>query len=193
MEVETENAAFWNTMDIKLKFKGDNLTGFSNMFRLNVCLLTLHVHSDPFFKKRDMMISDIKFKAPGDAQSTGDPNKMIEVNSLKDKRFTNLNEFTNLKNQFEPENQILKWGLEELDQPVNSLPRDFELEFEFEVETTQAKVCKLWETEFRKIEKLRQDVVILMSKDNKDGSLGKVMLFGDVELMDIKGLNDREF
>jgi hypothetical protein len=192
VEIETENATFWNTMDILLKFKGDNLTGFSNMFRLNVCLLTLHINSDPFFKKRDALISDIKFKKSLDKKKIISQKKKIEINSIADKRFTNLNELVNSIETPKKQNFFLKWGLEELDHPISALPNDFELEFEFEAENNISKIGEIWHMEFQKIEKLRQEVKSLLSKDKKDAYLGKTMLFGDVKLMDIHGFVERE-
>jgi hypothetical protein len=192
VEIETENATFWNTMDILLKFKGDNLTGFSNMFRLNICLLTLHINSDPFFKKRDLNISDFKFKKSLDKKMIISQKKKIEINSIRDKRFTNLNEIIESNQEDREQTYFLKWGLEELDHPISSLPNDFELEFEFEAESKVSKIGEIWKMEFQKIEKLRKDVLALLSKDGKDAYLGKTMLFGDVKLMDINGFVERE-
>lgn len=192
VEIETENTNLWNTMDILLRFKGDNLTGFSNMFRLNVSLLTLHLLSNPNFKKRDPLISDIRSTISRDRKKIFSRTKNIEINSISDKRFTNLNEIMNMTRKPSRTSYKLKWGLEELDSPVSALPSDFELEFEFEAENSISKLSEIWKMEFGKIEKLRQDVLDLLSQEKKDLHLGKVMLFGDPGLMDIREFRERE-
>lgn len=192
VEIETENTAYWNTMDILLKFKGDSLTGFSQMFRLNICLATLGVLEDPEFKKRDPKIEDIKQRKSADNTKFFSKKKKIELNSIHDKRFTNLSEIVDINKTQNENNFFLKWGFEELDKPESAIPQDFELEFEFEAEQKTSKISEIWKENFFKIEKLRKEVLALLSKDKKDARIGKIMLFGDEKLMDIHGLVERE-
>lgn len=179
-------------MDVLLKFKGDNLTGFSQMFRLNICLITLHILSDPNFKKRDPEIADIKLKKIKNKNKFVSQKKQIHINSIRDKRFTNLEEIVDIPQKKNNDNYFLRWGLEELDKPISSLPQDFELEFEFEPEKNLSKLSEIWKNEFMKIEKLRKDVLKLLGEDKNNGTIGKIMLFGDEKYMDIHGLVERE-
>ena len=168
-------------MDLLIRFKGDSLTGFTNLFRLNISLATLHIGSKKVFNDENVN-NEILMGVEGLVDSQ--------------KRFTNLHErFENNDiDSFQRQKFLICWKKDELDNPSEELPKDFEfqLEFEAEAEKCQNEWKDKWDLDWAKNDSLRLQVLELLKHNNKDFLLGKTMLFGDPTLMDIQNLTLRK-
>lgn len=112
VEIETENAAPLKTMDILIRFKSDNLTGFKSLFRLNVTLFTLEstsqivqrpLHSEYFCQNfRDTNFQNLQ-------NLNLDQFNLHEDNDYSH-RYTNLND--GLRPKMDSKNNIKYMGLD---------------------------------------------------------------------------------
>ena len=218
VEIGTENALFFKTTDIKFKFKADNLTGFSDLFRFNLCLLNSSMEESNFQdsiseNKNLVDVNEIeeiqsRFTELG-MQSLRyqdnfewNPPPLVDDEQIEPEKQINLQEKSNFSlHQDEqkyftqkPNNCLtLLWTKTQFDVVDSSLPDDFELEMEFETKRDDFGLKpKQWIEEWTKMDKLRLTVVSLLNSKQKDQLIGKQMLFGDPELTDVHCLTARD-
>lgn len=299
VEIETENAAPLQTMDLLIRFKSDNLTGFKSLFRLNVTLFTLEVtsqvvqrpmHSEIFWKNfretnfvnleslkydelaieedhdpghrytnlndgiRPKMDSKNNIKCMGldlirEVEAEGKLTREIKAeieamhdlenfqqvskgSNQNDKDPTNDPKFRNLdelqttpqpsnfsknkspevidSNQLKPMEELKlppqpkprpkawprkpefpncqftkTFKRDDLDAVDKYVPKDFEIELEFEYAISDPKIFENWVVEWRKVEKMRREVRQWLSEGGCIENRSKILLWGDENLVDV--------
>lgn len=173
VNINTENSDLLITSDILISLEADNLTGFTKLFRRNICLMNY----SPYI---------VDYKIP-DLTNNSQKEKMTNEDDFE---FRDTFDWSKYENNTRSE--FIKFDKQILDKTDQSLPDDFEIILEMEQHLNTVELQKQkWSEQCIKIEKLRQTVLQFLCKERKDNMMGKLMLFGDPTLTDVNCLSSR--